>query len=465
MGRRKQARRRREASNGAGPSLSVLPRQEERGGYDCDFVNPPPDSLQTECPICLHLLKEPCVISCPCGQKICRECIEQIKKQNKPCPLCNKRDFTFMKDYGYERMMNEFYVRCSKKEEGCDWKGKLRDYEQHLNQNPSPQNQLTGCQFVEVKCEHGPCGEWFQRRHIVSHQNKQCRKRPYSCEYCHNCNSTFEDVTVSHYPECKKYPVACPNCCQNSPFERQELELHLKEKCPLAQVKCPLHYAGCEVRLPRKDMPEHMRDTATHMTMLASVTQTLLKENEDLQKDTDDLKRENRQLKVKAQERDAQLSQLRVEVQQLKALKFGFPVEFRVRYIQGNFFLPSFYTHSCGYRICVEVTLNQTSISVFTHLMQGDYDNHLRWPFRGEITIQIVNQAGDHTHIERAIAYTDSTPDDSAGRVLMGFGQQSRGWGYPELLYCCDVGYNILKNTQYMKYEVIILRVTKVSLQ
>ena len=123
MGRGKQARRRREASNGAGPSLSVLPRLEERGGYDCDFVNPPPDSLQTECPICLHLLKEPCVISCPCGQKICRECIEQIKKQNKPCPLCNKRDFTFMKDYGYERMMNGFDVRCSKKEEGCDWKG------------------------------------------------------------------------------------------------------------------------------------------------------------------------------------------------------------------------------------------------------------------------------------------------------------------------------------------------------
>ena len=121
--------------------------QTDRGGYDCEFVTPPPDAIQAECPICLQVLREPCLISCPCGQKICRECVDQIMKDNKPCPLCNLTDFTYIRDHGLERYLKEQGVWCSKKEEGCDWRGKLREYEQHLNQNPSPENQLTGCQF------------------------------------------------------------------------------------------------------------------------------------------------------------------------------------------------------------------------------------------------------------------------------------------------------------------------------
>ena len=37
----------------------------------------------------------------------------------------------------------------------------------------------------------------------------------------------------------------------------------------------------------------------------------------------------------------------------------------------------------------------RTHVSIFTYMMQGPFDDHLKWPFRGVITIQIVNQAGD----------------------------------------------------------------------
>ena len=175
--------------------------------------------------------------------------------------------------------------------------------------------------------------ERFQRRHVISHQNKQCRKRPYSCEYCCDCDSTFEDVTVTHYPEYKKYPVSCPNGCQDNLFERQEMELHLKEKCPLARVNCPLHYAGCEVRLPRKDMSEHMRDTVTHLTLLANVTRTLLKENQEL-------KQHNQQLEVKHQELEKatqkEVEALKKEVCELKLTLGRFPIDFHVNYTINN---------------------------------------------------------------------------------------------------------------------------------
>ena len=39
-----------------------------QGGYDVDFIDPPPDSLQ--CPVCLSALKQPHILSC-CGSHIC----------------------------------------------------------------------------------------------------------------------------------------------------------------------------------------------------------------------------------------------------------------------------------------------------------------------------------------------------------------------------------------------------------
>ena len=547
-------------------SRSVAPQNVPcHRGYDCEFVTPPPDAFQAKCPACLQILKEPCVISCECGQEICRECVEQIKKNNKSCPLCNLTDFTYICDYGLERYLKEQEVWCSKKKDGCDWMGKLREYEQHLNRNPSPENQLTGCQFVEVECEH-VCGERFQRQFIPYHQKGLCKKRPYSCEYCREYESTFEDVTKNHHHQCNKFPVTCPNKCRETPFERQKVENHVKVECPLTEVNCPLHYAGCEVRLPRKDMPKHMRDTVTHLTLLATVTQTLLKENQELRQqlevmqiatdvqyqelqratekgskalkkevkklrqNIDEHKKENQELKqhiqqfeVKQSTTEANYKESKATEKEVKALKnevrenrqnieelrkenqkmqyeqlqsttedhyqatkkevealkkadrelrliLGrFPIDFRVNYaIKEVQHLPSFYTHSHGYCMSIRVDINGngsgkgTHVSIFTHLMQGPYYDHLKWPFRGEITIQIVNQAGDHSHVEETIPYNDETPDIYAGRVIDK--ERADGWGRHQFLAHTDLEYNAAKKTQYLKDDIIIVRVIRVKI-
>ena len=263
-------------------------KKENRGGYDCDFVEKPPEAIQAECPVCLLILKEPCLISC-CGHKFCRECIKQVTKDAKPCPLCNEPNFNFMRERKLERFLKGSEVWCSYKKEGCEWSGELGQLQEHLNRDPAFENQLNGCAFVAVECTH-KCGEWFQRRHIATHQNEQCKKRPYSCDYCRDYASTFEDVTEIHYPQCGKYPVACPNDCDVYKMERQDLEGHLRDKCPLTLVDCPFHYAGCETQLLRKDMPEHMKDTVTHLMSLATVTQRLTVENQKLTKENQELK-------------------------------------------------------------------------------------------------------------------------------------------------------------------------------
>ena len=493
------------------PTKPVLSK-ENRGGYDCEFVERPSDAFQGgECPVCLLVLKEPCLISC-CGHKYCRVCIERVKKDTKPCPLCNEPDFSFMQERALERYLRDLDVWCCYKKVGCEWRGKLGKYEQHSNKTPSPESQVIGCQFVEVGCMY-ECGEWFQRQHITTHQTQQCKKRPYSCDYCLDYSSTFEEVIKIHYPQCSKYPVDCPNKCREYPFERQELATHLKDECPLTLVNCPFYYAGCDVQIPRKDMSEHMKDLTKHLTLLASVTHTIMRENQDLRETVKKMNQDHQdkmkamqdemetlqttqQEKLQATQQDVQ-KKLHEEMQEkliatqekmqqaienecktviegvnefkLAMTGFsGFPKVYLVERTENEVYLPGFYTHQRGYKMCIHVDPNGdgdgegTHVSIYTFLMKGSYDDHLKWPFRGIITIQIVNQAGDHDHIENTFPYNDKTPDISAGRVTMG--ERSLGWGFDIFLAHSDLEYNAAKKTQYLKDNHFIVRVVKIEL-
>ena len=466
------------------PTKPVL-RKENRGGYDCEFVERPSDTAQGgECPVCLLVLKEPCLTSC-CGHKYCRVCIERVKKDTKPCPLCNEPDFSFMQERALERYLKDLDVWCCYKKIGCEWKGKLGKYEQHSNKTQSPESRVIGCQFVEVECMH-ECGEWFQRQHITTHQTQQCKKRPYSCDYCRDYSSTFEEVIKIHYPQCNKYPVDCPNKCREYPFERQELATHLKDECPLALVNCPFYYAGCDVQIPRKDMSEHMKDLTKHLTLLASVTHTLMRENQDLREtvkkmnhdhqDRLQASQQNVQEKLQTTQESVKTTQDETEnlTEKIEELKLaltsyvGFPKVYRVERTENEVYLPGFYTHQHGYKMCINVDPNGhgagkgTHISIFVYLMKGLYDDHLKWPFIGNITIQIVNQAGDHDHTEKTIQYNDETPDSSAGRVTRG--ERSGGWGKQQFLPHSDLEYNAAKKTQYLKDNHFTVCVVKVEL-
>ena len=488
-----------------------------RGGYDCNFVEKQPQVFQTECPICLLILKEPCLISC-CGHKLCCECIKPVKKDAKPCPLCKEPNFILMRELGLERTLKGLEVWCSHRNQGCEWRGDLGKLDEHLNQDPPPENQLNGCKFVAVECTY-KCGQWFQRCDIATHQNEQCMKRPYSCDYCQDYASTFEDVTEIHYPQCGKYPVACPNGCDVYKMERQDLEGHLHYQCLLTLVHCPFNYAGCKTQLPRKDMAEHMAQIAMHLMFLSTFTQWLFlktnklaKENQQLKKwvlqredeaqnsmqavqaSFQKLKKENQELQQSIQklemEKEQQYRELSHKqkiandnIQSLKEkgqeLKLDLQqyinsseclLEFCVNYTEEEAYSPAFYTHPHGYRMCVRVDPKGivngkgTHVSIFTYMMCGPFDDYLKWPFRGEITIQIVNQAGDHDHFERIIPYNDTAPDKSAGRVTGSERPATNAWGFDQFLSHADLDYNAARKTQYLKDNHLIIRVVKVIL-
>lgn len=134
-------------------------------GYDCSFVDPPSGDLQVECSVCLHVLREPCLVSC-CGYRFCRACIEPIQKGDGwstggKCPLC-KESFTSLLDKQLARTLKGKAVYCTHKDTGCDWKGKLGLLDSHLS--PSTKE---GCKFVTIKCRD--CNEEIFRFAIKQH--------------------------------------------------------------------------------------------------------------------------------------------------------------------------------------------------------------------------------------------------------------------------------------------------------
>jgi len=242
-------------------------------GYDCEFIERPKE-LQTECPICLAILREPFQVTC-CGYSFCRTCFERIQTDMKSCPTCNEAKFNAFPNKGLRLSLEAFRVRCVHRKSGCEWTGELRELDRHLNINLKPElsGRLIGCEFAAVACTH--CCEYFQRRYVHAHQTDSCPQRPFSCDYCDDYGSVYEDVVTNHWPVCKCYPVPCPNKCGANP-ERQKVEKHVNTQCPLTTVNCDFHYTGCEVQAARRDMPTHLAESlTTHISLLTAQTQTM----------------------------------------------------------------------------------------------------------------------------------------------------------------------------------------------
>ena len=109
------------------------PQQETFGGYDCEFVEPPPSVLQTECPICSLILRDPYLTSC-CGTHFCRTCSDRLQAEQKPCPTCREDNVELFANKSLKRSLAQLYVLCIHSKSGCTWRGELRELEHHLSE-------------------------------------------------------------------------------------------------------------------------------------------------------------------------------------------------------------------------------------------------------------------------------------------------------------------------------------------
>lgn len=130
---------------------------------------------------------------------------------------------------------------------------------------------------------------------------------------------------------------------------------------------------------------------------------------------------------------------------------------------------PSFYSHLQGYKVRLVVCVNGlgagkgTHVSVYACLLRGEFDDRLQWPFRAEVTIQLLNQLADRNHATGTIHFTERTPDVYTSRVSCDE-RAENGWGQQKFIAHADLGYNSIKNRQYLKDDRLRFRITSVKL-
>ena len=135
--------------------------------------------------------------------------------------------------------------------------------------------------------------------------------------------------------------------------------------------------------------------------------------------------------------------------------------EFSKRKLFGNVCYSSpFYTHHHGcYKMCLRINSNgfgvkDTHVSVFVRLMAGEYDDQLRWPFVGNIDIELLNWREDKGHHKMNLPILASN-----GFVQVTKGMYGNACGHSHFIAHKSLVYNQVRNTEYLQDDCLRFRI------
>ena len=341
--------------------MATLEQGESKGGYDNEFVSPPPKSL--ECPVCLLTLGDPHVISC-CGNEFCQLCIERVQRDGNPCPLCNELKFTTFLHKKLVREVNALVVRCPQKEQGCEWEGELGQLQDHLNPGAGV-SPSKGCAYVLVSCTY-QCGAHLQRKLLREHEIEKCPKRPTEMLVT-SMMRKMEDITAENK------------------LLRQELcviqDAHKKE---IKEIKSNHEEELSELKQANEVQQQEMR------SLMDEMKRTHQKMYDSLRAYVDEQSKVQKRKLVALEE---ECASLRTHTTPLPLPPFYILMKNVDHYLKSNnqYTSEPFYSHPGGYKMVVVAYPNSspsTHLSVGITILRGEFDDQLKWPFNGEVTIQ-----------------------------------------------------------------------------
>ena len=105
---------------------------------------------------------------------------------------------------------------------------------------------------------------------------------------------------------------------------------------------------------------------------------------------------------------------------------------------------------------------NGTHVSLFVCMMKGENDQYLQWPFKGDISIQMLNWREDNQHKEMIIPFNDSTDIKCGSKVIEG--ERGVAWGYHEFIRIADLEYDPKKNSAYLRGDTLCIKIPNITL-
>ena len=342
------------------------PRSMER---DFIFVEQP--SQDFFCPVSLELLLEPQQTSC-CGHHLSLEAATRLQSEGKACPLCNGEQWSTVLDKYHRRKVHEVRVRCWHMDNGCVWVGEVNDLKRHAD---------------------------------------ACEKRPWECQYC-ALKCTYGEGEEKHWPACLKFPEPCPNRCEVGSVERCNMEQH-RGVCSLEPVACEMKEFGCSVVVPRKELATHMRES--ELQHLTAMTMLNLRLSRQLQQDSTERDKKITQLQQEITEITSELTELKGHIRMVEHMThhvdhttggtrsagevFTF-TDYSKNKGSGTWvYCEPFYSYRHGYKLALGIKFASSDMTASVAQLKGEYDDQLRWPARGKVRLELLNQARNRNHL------------------------------------------------------------------
>ena len=387
-----------------------------------------------------------------------------------------------MLNKAHQREINELEVYCTNKDAGCTWKGKVKNLETHTSDGEG------SCEYVLVSCKW-KCGEKLVRKDIVNHERQKCLKRPWYLEFddtqvqslgerVHKLEETnlslreqvkslrTELRMVKNDNEKLQVEVEQLSTLQSGSGQRQE-EFETKvlaevEKLKKNEFVTKITSLFNEIQKLKEDNLQ-LRDTVTKLTQKEQSAHRSDHHDPTQKKHDDENVHSSTENDVPSQTSRTCDSQFNSDLagEPTSSSKNSIaPFSFTMKSFEHRkqhkiiWFSPSFYSHSCGYRMQLRVDPNGTQdgegthMSVYVYLMKGDYDDEVSWPFQGHVTVRLLNQNDDTNHYERVIDFPKGTNPLSVGRVTVG-GRVKAGHGYSQFIPHLDLSGD--EQCQYLK--------------
>ena len=226
---------------------------------------------------------------------------------------------------------------------------------------------------------------------------------------------------------------------------------HLSSLCPEEKIPCQFTALGCKAQVCRKNHLKHLqdsRDTHYHLAMEALVKL--------LQGDPP-----SRQPWLNTTT-DCYMQPPCV----LLLRKF---TEWRSTKDTPYWFSRPFHSMYRGYKMCLGVNTNGhgtgtgTHVSVAIHLMKGENDANLQWPFKGRIRVTLLNQLEDNDHHTLGVWSPDNVPPEYASSRVVDGDRAQIGWGKPKFIAHEELHHVPGSNRQYLKDDNLFFRIESVE--
>lgn len=324
-----------------------------------------------------------------------------------------------------ERHIKGLLVKCDNIDSGCEWVGELNSLQQHCS----------NCIYSIIECPN-QCNQKLFFKDQPFHLMNDCPNRLITCMHCFKTYKAGE--IKNHYDICPQIRINCLNNGCDANLPRCEMTDH-RTQCLYEKKKCMYYTIGCDAIVLRKDLKSHEDNDQLHLSLALRTIANL---------------------KAKVSMHDSKFRSLETATH-AKPPRFIFKLSKFSELKSGSkqFNIPSFYSHPGGYKLSSTIYANGQnhyrgkSISLFAFCDQGENDDDLDWPFKGTITIELLNQLEDDNHFARNLTKSNN-------RVTNERGLAELGYGFHDYIRHTELTHNPLLNRQYLKDDCLFFRFT-----